>query len=108
MDPVDQEIQLIKATLSKLIVEDVIRLQTGVKRREQMFAALEEMGPSALRTNYRYCWLQRCIPKVIELLVSLATEFNILHADDMASGHDLNDILVSTTKALNEKLQRAS
>lgn len=99
---IDEQVAFTKAILLRCVVENTTRLANGSKLRDVMFEEYKK-GLRHVENNYRYVWLKASIRKVDDLLGNVALDFNVQHADDMASIQDMIDILTSALANLKKR-----
>lgn len=105
MDPADvveEEIAFARSVLRKVVVENRVRFERGLELRKKMLDDLKR-GREFVEGTYRYEWVCSSAVKVVKHLRGLAREFDVCHAEDMASTADMRDILRTALKMLEGK-----
>jgi len=95
----EERMNYIKRVFLK-VKENDQRLAKGFALRKQMIKALKE---GQTPTGYRPEWIKKSSQKVIQLLKSIAYDFNFQHEDDKTSVLDMVDILNSAVSYLKKR-----
>jgi hypothetical protein len=94
----DEEIQFTVDVLKNAVRDSNIRLQTALRLREQVHAALE----AGDHGHYRVDWIKDGVKRVLDTLELLAREFNASHPNDLCTTRDFGDVLMSTIATLRD------